>query len=268
MYYELYIDSLFLIDFIMNLLTLCLTNKMQGRTATRTRCIAGAACAAGIYCTIFIIPVLSLYVRLIIGFAVSVLAMSSVTFKCKTLRQILRIASPMAGAMLFAGGFFLLFKEKIFEMGEVIGNVTGTALTGIAAYALGTVIVAGLRKKSQTVCSVILETEYNKITVSALIDTGNFLIEPISKKPVSVLDEESIKLLFKGKLPVYYRVVPYTSIGKKKGMLRCFEIPRVIIKTDEEEKNYENVLIACGDGFRANEGCMILNPRLMCNKEE
>ena len=142
-----------------------------------------------------------------------------------------------------------------------------TILLGLTAFVLGGGIIKKVKSSPQTVCEVILETEYEKLKVDALIDTGNLLIEPISKKPVSVLDENSIKRLFGGELPQYYRVVPYTSIGRKNGILKCFEIPRISVVFRDEERFYENVLIACGEELAASEGYMILNPQLI-NKEE
>lgn len=267
LYYELYIDSLFFTDFIMNFFLLCLTNKMQGRTATGPRCIAGAACGAGIYCAVFIIPVLSLSVRLAIGLVVSLLGMVQVTFKCKGIRQIIKMTPPIAGAMLFLGGGFLLLKEKTAFIGGIKGGFISTLLLGLIAYVLGGIVLKKIKRSPQTFCEVILETECEKIKVNALIDTGNLLIEPISKKPVSVLDENSIKRLFGGVLPQYYRVVPYTSIGRKNGILKCFEIPKISVVFRDEEKFYEKVLIACGEELDTSESYMILNPRLISKEE-
>lgn len=267
MYYELYIDSLFFMDFIMNFFMLCLTNKIQGRTATRLRCIAGAAYGAGIYCAIFVIPVFSLSVRLAIGFVISALGMVQVTFKCKNFRQIIKRIPSIAVGMLFGGGTFFLIKEKTDYFSRGMSSFISTLLLVMTAYALGGFAIKRLNKPSQTVCRVMLEGEKEKFKVNALIDTGNLLIEPISKKPVSVLDENSIKRLFGGELPTYYRVVPYTSVGRKNGLLKCYEIPKISIELHEEEKNYEKVLIACSEELVSSDGYMILNPRLI-NKEE
>ena len=42
MHYELYLDSLFLLNFGMNLLLLCLVDHSMGHTATWYRLLAGA----------------------------------------------------------------------------------------------------------------------------------------------------------------------------------------------------------------------------------
>ena len=47
MHYELYLDSLFLLNFGMNLLLLCLVDHSMGHTATWYRLLAGAVVGAG-----------------------------------------------------------------------------------------------------------------------------------------------------------------------------------------------------------------------------
>ena len=46
MHYELYLDSLFLLNFGMNLLLLCLVDHSMGHTATWYRLLAGAGVGA------------------------------------------------------------------------------------------------------------------------------------------------------------------------------------------------------------------------------
>lgn len=263
LYYEIYIDSLFLMDFVMNFLMLSLANIMLRCTATCPRRISGAACGAGIYCLTFVTPVFALSVRQAIGGIFSLWGMVLITFRCRTLRQIKKIISPMSAAMLFFGGFFFLIKEKMAFIGGDYDGLVSTLLIEVTAYVLGVVVIKKLKRPTQTVCKVILESGNEKLKVDALVDTGNQLIEPISKKPVSVLDENSMKKLFGGEMPQYYRVVPYTSIGKKNGILKCFEVPRILIEFHEEKISYEKVLIACGGEFKTSDSCMILNPRLV-----
>ena len=53
MHYELYLDSLFLLNFGMNLLLLCLVDHSMGHTATWYRLLAGAGVGAVWYCFLF-----------------------------------------------------------------------------------------------------------------------------------------------------------------------------------------------------------------------
>ena len=53
MQYEIYIDSLFLLDFAMNLYLLLLVNRNLNHTATWKRLLAGAALGGAGYCLMF-----------------------------------------------------------------------------------------------------------------------------------------------------------------------------------------------------------------------
>ncbi len=263
MYYELYIDSLFGVSLVTNLLLLCLINKLYGRTATRLRLLAGAAYGAIIYCAAFVLTVPSLTMRLLAAWVISVTGMIQIAFKCKRIRQIGSMIPAMGGVMIFYGGFYYAVKDYSELINEYLGSGIGVVLTGVTAYKVGTFILGRIRKPQQIICKAVLETESGRIETDALIDTGNMLVEPISKKPVSVLDINSVKSLFGGNIPEYYRVVPYTSIGRQKGLLQCFEVPRMYVLYQEEEKKFEKILIACSEDFTTDRSCMIINPKLL-----
>ena len=53
MHYELYLDSLFLLNFGMNLLLLCLVDHSMGHTATWYRLLAGAVVERSGICFLF-----------------------------------------------------------------------------------------------------------------------------------------------------------------------------------------------------------------------
>lgn len=268
MYYKLYIDSLFFTDFIMNFYLLSLVNCMRGRSATRLRRIAGAAYGAGIYCMTFFLPLPGVVLKVVAGMLLSGAGMAVITFRTKNLLQIGKASLAMLGAAFYLGGVYLFLKNQIpFFKGN--GGPLQGALLGGVAYAVGCFVLKKNRREKKPGCQVTLQGIDENLTVEALIDTGNSLTEPISKRPVSILDEKTLQTLYKGSLPAYYRVVPYTSIGKKKGLLKCFEIPKIWVNDQESEKVYEKVLIACSEEFTPKEGfLMLLNPRLIKNQEE
>ncbi len=105
-----------------------------------------------------------------------------------------------------------------------------------------------------------------------LLDTGNGLVDPISKEPVIIIQKSLAKKLLlnegieeqKG-----YRVVPYDSIGKKKGILKAFRIERLeILKEGESGKDEalikEKVLCAVYEQNYSNNAYeVILTPLLL-----
>jgi len=268
LYYEIYIDSLFFMDLIMNFYVIGLTGKWLGRTVTCLRRLAGAAYGAGIFCMTFWVPIGELLGKFIIGGISAFVGMAWIAFSSTGFHAYIKNFAAMLGAAFYMGGIYLFLLERFLLFSNLKDNIFFQLFFGFAAYLSGSFLFEKSRRKNVSFCRVILQNEDKKINVRALIDTGNSLVEPLSNKPVSILDEKSLKELFGGELPEFYRVVPFSSIGKKKGILKCFEIPKIWVEYQEEKRVYEKIFVACSDEFVASERChMILNPRLIKNQE-
>lgn len=269
LYYELYLDSLFCSDFIMNFYMLSLTERICGHSATRPRRLLGAAYGAGIYCLTFLLHGGWLPGKIVILAIFSAVGMERIVFGSKSFSGMFKRIFTMAGAAFFQGGIFIFLKNQFPSLFGEWSTILSTLVIGSVAYGAGCFVLDKNRKRNQVCCCVNLQNGQEKITVKAFVDTGNFLVEPISGKPVSIMDEDVLLKLFGGHFPEYYRVVPFCSIGKKKGILRCFEVPKMSVEYQDETRSYENTFIACNTEFKAKDGCpMILNPRLIMNQEE
>jgi sigma-E processing peptidase SpoIIGA len=118
---------------------------------------------------------------------------------------------------------------------------------------------------------VTLIDEDMEIHMTALLDTGNGLIEPISKKPVclvgkNVFEENRAKEGGRKEFqPQKFRVIPYHSVGKENGILSGYEMDRLIIDTDERKVIIEKPMIGISDvPVSGNDSYqMILQPELL-----
>lgn len=132
-----------------------------------------------------------------------------------------------------------------------------------------------LLKKTLIYPVILIEgdTQYH---MKALLDTGNSLIEPISKKPVcivgqNVFEQETVKEGERKKFqPRTFRVIPYHSVGKENGILSGYEMDRLIIDTDERKVIIEKPMIGIS---RVPVGSpqsyqMILQPELLREGEK
>lgn len=269
LYYELYIDSLFFTDFIMNFYVLSLTSRICGRSATRLRRLISAAYGSGIYCITFFLPWGWLPGKIIGGLLFSAVGMTKIAFGDKAKIPFMKLLPAMAGAAFFQGGIFLFVKNQFPTFWGNRDAALCALVIGGASYGAGCFVIEKNKKRNQSFCQVVLQNGLKEVEVNALVDTGNFLIEPFSGKPVSILEENVLLELFDGSLPEYYRVVPFSSIGKKKGMLKCFEIPRMWVEYQDDRRCYEKVYIACNSELISTDACpMILNPKLINNQEE
>lgn len=126
------------------------------------------------------------------------------------------------------------------------------------------VLIVGIRKVmemigEQSVMYIVKITEGNNtISVKALKDTGNCLTDPLTKKPVSIIERDIISSLIQKKEGKLY--VPFQSVGKDNGLMEAYIVELVEI----EGKQYYNAVLGVFEGklSKNNEYQMILHPKL------
>ncbi len=107
--------------------------------------------------------------------------------------------------------------------------------------------------------------------MKALIDTGNGLIEPISKKPVCLVGKDYFERQWEKEgerkefQPVRFRAIPYHAVGTPNGILIGYEMDRLIIFTDERKVEISKPMIGISEHAVGNRGTyqMILQPQLL-----
>ncbi len=258
MYYELYVDVLFLVNFLMDYILLLVVRKMLKCSATHGRVCIGAAIGALLTCLIVITPV-----PYVIKFIFSYLFIN--TFMLVTGLKIKNMKILVKAVILLYIGTFLLGGI----MGYVRQYVRAGSLLLLLAIA-GYYVILGIwnfisriRKVQETIYSVELHYNGRVCYLKGLLDTGNRLHDTLSGAPVSVIDRGIVKELLGDSLPHGIRYIPYHSIGKAEGVMMLFQIERMCVRS-KEECWLEKPLIAVSEEqiSKANEYQMILNPNL------
>lgn len=152
--------------------------------------------------------------------------------------------------------FFILtslFQELLQTIHSVwsIDNVL-PALIGALVLLLGITwfLQRSQRKKRENVLYRVEITEQGKqIEVTALLDTGNCLKEPFSKKPVSIVNKEQLEELWKIRRPEKCKVIPFYSVGKEHGILHGMEVECINIYNGEECVSIQRPIIAVYEGI-------------------
>ena len=103
---------------------------------------------------------------------------------------------------------------------------------------------------------VTLLVDGNRINVIGLADTGNSLTEPITGKPVSVIQAEELK-----KIPDKILLIPYNSVGKERGLMRAFVADNLIVNGRTVEKPI--IGIHKGSFGGNNRYQLILHPKIL-----
>lgn len=262
MKYELYIDVFFLINFMMDYILLMLLKRMLSCTATHGRIIAGALAGALLTCIIIILPIPYAFIKLLIFHGFVNVVMLKIGLRIKWDRAFLK-----AFIFLYIGGFLL---------GGIMGSLKQYLRAGSLFFALSVIgycIASGvwsliliLSKHHHTYCMAKLKRGERCCQVKVLIDTGNRLWDSVSQKPVSIIGEDTAKLLgiegLSGPSPKEsVRFIPYHSVGKASGVLPVYILDRMLLNKEGKDVEILNPEVAvCKDGLSGGDYNMILNP--------
>lgn len=125
------------------------------------------------------------------------------------------------------------------------------------------------RKSVQRFYRVRIVHDGKQEYISALYDTGNTLVDPYIKEPVHIVSKEVYDLLGgKEKFPV--RLIPFSSVGCKSGMLEAFTAEKIQIEAENEIYEISPAVLASAEDtlFKDRSYQMILNCKSMERKEE
>ena len=257
--YELYIDVLFLVNFMMDYLLLLLIRKMLLCTATHKEIFLGAIMGALLTCIVVVLPIPYEFLKFILFHTIVNTCMIRVGLKIKSVSNFAR-----AYLLLYIGGFLL--GGILSAMGQYIKVGSLFVITAVIGYYLANKIwdfVSALQKTKQFECEVELYLKERVCRVNGIIDTGNGLRDPITNQPVSILDR-NIARTFLGQMEMSkVRYIPYHSIGKKEGVLLVVKIECMHVY-GEKEYVIQSPLIAISEEMISAEGAyqMILNPNI------
>lgn len=248
-----YADVLFLINFIINVLLLQATALLGKCQRVAGRMIFGAALGA-VYAVCMFFPRLHLFYTLLFKLVFGSVLMALV-FRPVRLSAFLRISGIFyAVSFLFGGAVFGvmlltdagIMSRAIIQNGVLYFDLPAGVLFGTVSFCLLGVWVwrktAPLRLRKQSLYREV-QVSYDGKTVSlqALVDTGNTLTDPLTLTPVMIVELDalrellppcptfSIEELSVGAMATRLRVIPFTSLGTKHGLLLGFRPDAVTI---------------------------------------
>ena len=260
MYYEVYVDSLFVVNFVMNLYILILVNGSTLRTATRRRLLAGAGVGALCYLMPFVIPVPA-WVKYPVALVGGTGLMIYIVFRPGNIRGFMAILKWMFVYSFLMGGLLLFVRDNIPFLYQFTTEIWAVCGIGALCAMLISYTCEKERKRAQeSSCRATLVSRSNRVTVEALLDSGNGLVEPISGKPVSVIEPEVYRALWgEGEQP--FRAIPYHSVGKRHGIMRGYLVTGLELEIGGVTKRLSDVYVAVSE--ESGKVAMIINPAIL-----
>lgn len=292
---EIYADVLFFINFVMIFFIFFIVSKFSRTALKKINLIISSFLSSLMYCFM----VLFLPFNKINNFFGIFIVMSVgifICFKPINFKQFLKFFLFTNISSFFVGGIsmFVFFYTNI---GEAISNQIIFSLKNASikvliisifiTYILIKLFINWYKRiffKRQSFYSIKLYKNGQKISLNALLDTGNSLYEPITKKPVIVAEFLAVKEILPDYLKVIYyekdennlervlknidvnkfRLIPFSSVGKQNGMLLGINIDKVEIFA---EKNivFNNATVAICNFSFSKDGFYnaLLNPEML-----
>lgn len=255
----MYVEDLLALNFMMNVSLLYLTARLAGKKPSRLRLFAGGLFAAFYSLIIFWPQALVAYTWA--GKLVVSVLLVTFTFRPRRVVELARLCGAFFLASFFLAGtiFALYFFGSAPSM--VRGGIfyltpprPGMLFTGILVAFL---LISGVwhfservRKSKEWRYRLLLRNGGKEVVVSAFVDTGNQLRDPISGKPLCVASYGAIKELLplalqtayqaggdpiaalcalSGEEAGFYSVVPFRSL-ENAGMLVTFRPEQVFVE--------------------------------------
>lgn len=261
-----YVDSLFLLNFIVNYLLLLATAKLAGEVLHRPR-LAGGAALGALYAAAVFFPGMGFLLHPLCKLGAAVLMLLAAFGGSRRLLRVTLVffglSCAFGGGILaigLLGGRGLSLKNGILYSAMDLRMVL---LSAALCYALLTLVFRrAARHDSRTLTPVVLTLGAASVSLTALVDTGNTLTDPLTGRPVMVAEARYLApLLPPGvtleehdlKNPVAalervaaagesrrFRLLPYQAVGVACGMLLALRLDRAQVGAQD----YGGILVA------------------------
>lgn len=203
---KIYVDVLFIINFIIDYILLSVTSFFVKKTPKIFKMCLSASMGAVYSATVFFIP-MSTFVSLPFSAAVAFL-MVAIAFGVNKASLLLKNTAIfyLVCAVTAGFGFSLVFAGKAgtnyaVNNGIFYADINAYTLLFIFIISVATIHIATGYIKKQKIKSgylytVTIEKDGRRVSDTALFDSGNFLTDPISQKSVVIAEWQSVSGLF------------------------------------------------------------------------
>lgn len=257
MYYELYVDILFLVNFMMDYILLLLVKKILKCTATLGNIALGALAGSLLTCLAVVLPVPWWFLKfLLLHIGINVIMLKT-GLKLRWDRKLWKAVFLLYISSFLLGGILEYVRQYVET-----GSLFFVLAVGCYYASLGIwKCLASVFRAGQCRCDADLYCNGRCVTVPALIDTGNTLRDPLTGKAVSIIESRAAQELFGGEIPEGFRYISYCTIGRKNAVMPVTVLDGLHI-SGEDEKWVDKPMVGISEEKISSDGeyRMIINP--------
>lgn len=270
MHYKIYIDKLWLTDFVMNTYLLLLVRQTYGLRSKLSKVFFSAAINGAIFVILLLLPGVPFWVKLLFQAVPVNLLLLQTAFSFQTKEMVVKSYICMNGYGLLFGG--MLFALSVYPAGKKLGTtVFGVLLSGGATALFVSAYLYYKRKtgKKSGLYTVTLDFYGEQFVCRGFADSGNSLCEPYGGRPVAVLEKKAAEKFLERVPAEKHYFIPFHSIGKKHGLLAAIELPAMEVTDGEHREVFRKVVVALAEDklSAAQDYQMILHPQFVRQEE-
>ena len=277
----LYVDIIFMENVFMNSIILLATGIILKDSMKIVRNLIGSTIGA-LYAIIIYVSNIAIYSNIILKILLSFVIVY-ISFKTDTLTSVFKhvvifyLTSFTFGGVAFALLYFVRPEDILYQNGVLIGTypIKMILAGGILGFIIITIAFKNIKSKlnkQDMFCDVNLKLEEKTLSFKAIIDTGNFLRDPISKAPVIIVEKETLKGFLPaeivdnthdiingknvelGAFSQRIRAIPFKSLGKENGLILGFKLNNALIEYQDIGYRAKNVIIGIYNGKLSRSG--------------
>lgn len=245
----IYIDLLFILNFIYDFLLLTTVSVALKRNISLKRLLFGAT--IGAISTFIIFLPLNKYFSFILKILTS-LIMIIITYKFKDIKYFFNNLIYLYMCSVILAGFLYFLKIEFNNLSYLIS----LCIAPVILY-----LYINEQKKLKKIVNyhkkVIINLKNNQILeLNGFVDSGNKLKDPITNKYIILINKKKLKGIYNIRSPMY---VPIKTVNKN-SLLECISINSIIV----DNKIYTNYLLGLSDTFNGFDGVeCLLNYHLL-----
>ena len=255
---KIYLDLLMLLNFAIDFILLLTVSLILKRNISITRIMIGAF--FGGISILFLFFNMSSFMLFLFKILISIM-MIIITFKYINIKYTLINLLYLYMSSIILGGFlYLLNVEFSYKQIGIIFINNGLSINFIFLLLFSPIILyiyikqtKNLRYNYSNYYNIEIINKNKKYKYTAYMDSGNVLIDSLTKKSVILIDKR--KLLFNIK---EFRLIPYMGVDGY-NMIKVVKIDKLLFNN----KEYNNVLLGIMDNISLDGVDVILNRKLL-----
>lgn len=269
----IYLDIVILENICINFIILFATGIIN-KTKIKYTKIFIASLLGAIYAVVAYMNMLEIYSNILMKILLSI-CMVYIAFKSEKIKILFKqllifyLTSFTFGGVSFALLYFIRPQDILIKNGVYIGTypIKVVLIGGIIGFVVLVIAFKVMKVKinrNNMYCNVKINLFKNSKKVKAVVDTGNFLKDPITGNSVIVVEKEilkgfigdeiidNIEKIINGKIneeiniaeyAARIKLIPFSSLGRKNGLLLGVSVDSVEIDFEDITRKIENVII-------------------------